>query len=433
MESKIPLALALFLGYCACGAQAQLTIDACHRKAQAQYPLAGQLALIEEAKALDVAMARRGYLPRLSVSGKASYQSDVTSLSSVASSLPPSIASALSGATGSNDQYQALAELAQTIWDGGAVRAQMRSVESSSQVDRRKLEVDLYALNGRVDQLFFGILSLREQSRQNDLARAELDSNYHRLEGGIANGIASQYDLDELRVRQLDTEERAIELSSNMRAYTRMLSDMIGEAVGEDTILVMPSVSGIPETAQDEDENQRPELRLLDSQKKLFESQKDAVRAANSPKFSAFVQAAYGQPGLNMFKSGFSPYWIAGLRMTWSLNGLLDMKDQFEKIDVQERSIEAQRGAFLYNSKVQADGYRSDISKLQKMLETDEAIISLREGMRKSTEGKMDNGTAMADDVLKAIDAETLARRAKSLHEIQLAIAIYALKNALSE
>jgi hypothetical protein len=53
--------------------------------------------------------------------------------------------------------------------------------------------------------------------------------------------------------------------------------------------------------------------------------------------------------------------------------------------------------------------------------------------MRKATEGKLDFGAATTDDVLKAIDAESLARQGKSLHEVQLAMAVYALKNASNE
>lgn len=430
MNHRIPLAVALLIGVGLSGAYGQLTIEACHEKARANYPLARQYALIGETRSLDLAMAKRGYLPRLSVSGKASYQSDVTSLSSVASALPPSLASALSGAAVGNDQYLALAEVSQTLWDGGAIRAQIKSVESLSQIDLRKLDVDMYSLYDRVDQLFFGLLAVKEQLKQNDVLKGELEANYRRIEAGIDNGVANQSDLDAVRIEQLDAQQRSIELGSNMKSYGEMLSAMIGEPIAEGTDFAMPDLS---DPAASEGADLRPELGLFEAQKKLCDSQRYAVRAANSPRVSVFLQAAYGEPGLNMFDSGFSPYWIGGLRLSWSLNGLLDQKDQFEKIDATRAAIEAQKDAFAQSNEVQVVGIRNDIDRLRKLLASDDEIIGLREGMRKSAEGKLDNGTATADDLLKAIDAESLARKAKSLREVQLAKAIYALKNALNE
>jgi outer membrane protein TolC len=430
VNHRTPIAVALLIGFSLSGAHGQLTIEACHEKARANYPLARQYALIGETRSLDLAMAKRGYLPRLSLSGKASYQSDVTSLSSVASALPPSFASALSGAAVGNDQYLALAEVSQTLWDGGAIRAQIKSVESLSQIDLRKLDVDMYSLYDRVDQLFFGLLAVKEQLKQNDVLKDELEANYRRVEAGIDNGVANQSDLDAVRIEQLDMQQRSIELGSNMKSYGEMLSAMIGEPIAEGTDFAMPDLS---EPAASEAKNSRPELELFDAQKKLCDSQMEAVKAANSPKVSAFVQAAYGEPGLNMFKSGFSPYWIGGLRLSWSLNVLLDQKDQFERIDATRASIEAQKDAFALSNEVQVVGIRNDIDRLRKLLSSDDEIIGLREGMRKSVEGKLDNGTATTDDLLKAIDAESLARKAKSLREVQLAKAIYALKNALNE
>ena len=172
-------------------------------------------------------------------------------------------------------------------------------------------------------------------------------------------------------------------------------------------------------------------MALFAAQEKQLDSQRAAVRASNMPRLSAFFQSAYGEPGLNMFKEGFTDYWIGGLKMSWSLNGLLDWEAQMKRIDDTRKSIAAQRDAFLLNNDQQVARIRGDIEKLRELLRSDDEIIVLREGMRKSTEGKMENGAATTDDVLKAIDAENLARRTKSLHEVQLAMAAYSLRNAL--
>ena len=294
----------------------------------------------------------------------------------------------------------------------------------------RKLDVDLYALNDRVDQLFFGVLELREQLKQNAVLADELESNFRRAQAGVENCVANRSDLDAVRVEILNTKQKAIDLAASAKTCRDSLSALIGEPLAENSEFVMPD-SAAP--ASGGNGNRRPELGLFDAQKELLESQEDAVRASTRPKVSAFFQGAYGDPGLNMFKSGFTPYWIGGLRLTWSLNGLLDSKGQFEKIDAARKTIEAQRDVFLLNDEMQVIRTENDIERLRELLANDDEIIALRESMRKATEGKMDNGAATTDDVLKAIDAESLARQGESLHQVQLAMAVYALKNASNE
>jgi len=55
----------------------------------------------------------------------------------------------------SKDQYQAVVEVDQLVWDGGMVNAQKEVVKASSEAEKQKLEVDLYALKERVKQPLF--------------------------------------------------------------------------------------------------------------------------------------------------------------------------------------------------------------------------------------------------------------------------------------
>ena len=133
-------------------AQAQLTLDECQRGAQANYPLVRQYGLIEKAREYDLSNAGKGYLPQFSLSGKATYQSDITEL--------PVEIPGVNIKTATKDQYQVMLELQQTIWDGGDIRNRKRLTRAASDVDMEKQHVDMYALNDRINQLFFGILLL---------------------------------------------------------------------------------------------------------------------------------------------------------------------------------------------------------------------------------------------------------------------------------
>lgn len=62
----------------------------------------------------DLSNAGKGYLPRFSLSGKATYQSDITRL--------PVEIPGIDVETAPKDQYQVMLELQQTIWDGRDIR-----------------------------------------------------------------------------------------------------------------------------------------------------------------------------------------------------------------------------------------------------------------------------------------------------------------------
>ena len=132
-------------------AQAQLTLEECYRAARENYSLVRQLGLIERTEEFTLSNAAKGYLPQLSFSGKASYQSDVTKIPFSIPGIEPGM---------DNDQYQLVLELNQTIWDGGAIRRRKDEIRAGTDVRKQQVEVSLYALNERVNQLFFGILLL---------------------------------------------------------------------------------------------------------------------------------------------------------------------------------------------------------------------------------------------------------------------------------
>ena len=153
-----------------------------------------------------------------------------------------------------------------------------------------------------MNQLYFGILLLDEQIKQNLLLQDELKRNYNQISAYITNGIANQADLDAVKVNQLSTAQRKVELDATRKAYREMLSAMVGEEIKEGTSLVKPSFA---EEASLSSTINRPELQLFEAQSNLFETQKSMVDAKNLPKLGVFVQGGYGNPGLNMLKNEF--------------------------------------------------------------------------------------------------------------------------------
>ena len=199
MKKLILFSLLIFIGQLNLNAQI-LTIETCQEKAKENYPLVKQYGLIEQTARYNVSNANKGYLPQLSLSAKATYQSAVTQI-------PSTLGDVLSKLTGKpfsfpalpKDQYQAVLEATQVIWDGGVISTQKKITSFSSEVEKQKLEVDLYTLKDRVNQLFFGILLLNEQLKQNDILKNDLLTSYKKLSAYKQNGTANQADVDAIK------------------------------------------------------------------------------------------------------------------------------------------------------------------------------------------------------------------------------------------
>ena len=59
-----------------------------------------------------------------------------------------------------------MAQVNQTIWDGGATKTQKKIINAQSETDKANVDVALHDLKSRVNQLYFGILLVDEQLKQ---------------------------------------------------------------------------------------------------------------------------------------------------------------------------------------------------------------------------------------------------------------------------
>lgn len=405
--------IALFLSFEAKGQEA-VTLQDCYVWARANYPRIRQYKLIEQTEQYNLSNASKGWLPQVTVNVKASYQSAVTELpfdSKQLSSLIPG----LDIPTMSKDQYQVLAEVNQTIWDGGQARSVRSLMHAQAVADREQLESELYALNDRVNQLYFGCLLQDELLRQNAILQKELQINIDRIEAMIANGVANQSDLESMKVELLNACQKAIELKSARVAYARILSAMIGKPYESDLRLQVPDIRQKMLSAVID----RPELRALDAQSDFLELQNKQLTAGLMPRIGAFVQGGYGRPGLNMLDDSFDPFYVAGVRLTWNLGKFYTLKNDRRKVETSRRAVDVQRETFLFNTRLQLARQNVEITKMTDLIKTDDEIIGFRTSIKQAAEAKLANGIISVTDLIREINAEDLAKQAAVTHRIQ--------------
>lgn len=390
-----------------------LTLDECYDKAWQNYPLIKQKGLLSSTKEFTIANARSGYLPQLTIAGQATYQSDVTKV--------PIEVPGFTIKTLPKDQYKIYAEVNQSLYDGGTIKRQNAIAEINAQVEDQKIEVELYKIKERINQIFFGVLLLDEQLLQVDLIKKDLTSSIQKVESSIRNGTAFKTNADILQAEMLKTDQRTIELKAGKAAYLSMLGIFIGQELNENTKLARPA----DVQAAEDPAIARPEMALYNYQSQLFTAQQQLNNTKVLPRFGLFVQGGYGRPALNLLKPDFETYYIGGLRLSWSLSGLYNTKRDKEQLNVNLQGVDVQRQTFLFNTKLTLKQQHSDISKLNDLIGVDQQIIELRTKIKTTAKAQLDNGVITANDYLRELNAEDQARQNLSLHQIQLLMTEY--------
>lgn len=214
-------------------AMAQVTLGDCIEKARQNYPQIKERGLIKEAEKYDLSNAKIGWLPQLNISGKATYQSDVVEMPfeipGYEFNLP-------------HDQYSLVAELSQTIWDGGATASKKRMVRADAELQDKQLDVSLYAVRQRVENVFLGILLIDKQIKQNEILLRSLRRNRDEVAAMIESGLSYKADLNIVDVNILNCRQKMTELLSDRGAYVIMLSRLTGENM-TDKDFVEPAAS----------------------------------------------------------------------------------------------------------------------------------------------------------------------------------------------
>ncbi len=397
-------------------AKAQLTLESCQEKAYNNYPLIRQYALIEKSQAYNLSNVQKGNLPQISLQGKASYQSDVTSLPFDFPGVPDELQP--------HDQYQAVINIQQNIWDGGNIQGRKKEITALSKERQAEIDVDMYALRERINQLYFGLLLLSEQIKQNKLLQEQLSHSLNQVTAYCQNGIANQADIDAVKVEQIKTRQEAVVLRSKQEAYLQMLSLFIGESLTDKTQLEKPLASE-PLT----NEINRPELAWYSARQQRLFIQEQNLKNSFMPQFSLFAQGGYANPGLNMLQDKFQAYYIVGARLNWNFGALYSFKNDRKKIHTEQEMIRNQQETFLFNTRLQLTEQTSAIQALHQQMTEDDEMIRLQTHIRETAEVKVKNGTLSVIDMLQEITKESMAKQQKAVHEIQLLMNIYQQKH----
>lgn len=404
----------LFLLLFSASASAQVTLERCYDSARANYPVIRQFDLLERTEQFTLENIKRSFLPQLNLSARASWQSDVTKL--------PFEMPGMNIEWMEQDQYQLVLELKQLVYDGGMVRARREWQKARTAADRQQAEVELYALHQRIDQVYFGILLQNAQHKQMQLLQEQLQKSLEQVQAFLKRGVVCPADVDAVQVELRTVEQSVRSLETSRKAYCEVLSLLTGMDSLRAEALVTPAVT------ESGNEILRPELQLFARQKNMLLAQKETTRAGIRPTLGLFMQGGYGDPGLNMLKGGFSPYYIAGVQLSWNIGKLYTLKNERRLIDEQMSQVDIRQSTFLLNTRAEAIQARRNIERIRDEIQADEDIIRMRGQILESAQARVANGTLSVLEMLRMVLDKEQACQNKAIHEVELLQARYALK-----
>ena len=384
-----------------------LSLQEVYQLSEQNYPAIKQMGLIKQTEELNLNNLSAGFLPQLSLNGQATYQSDVTKVD-----IPiPNV----KVPSQSKDQYKVVADVSQLIYDGGLIKGQKNIQQLNSSVDETRVEVELYALKNRINQVYFNILYQDQLLKQNELLLKDIQTGLNKIQQQVNNGTVLRSNLQVLQVQMLQTQQRAIEIRNTRKGLTDALSLFINKPINETDQLQTPMAEIAIDTSIS-----RPEVKLYEEQSRLLAGQQKLIEARNQPKASAFVQGGYGRPGLNLLSNNFDAFYITGVRLNWSLGGLYNSKREKSLLDINKRTVDIQKETFLLNTQSQLKQQKAEITKFAELAASDKAIIELRSKISEAAKAQLENAVITANDYLREINAEDAARQALATHQLQL-------------
>ena len=420
------LALSLLTGI---PLSAQVTLEECVKLAQDNYPLIRKYDLLEQTKDVNLSDIHKSWLPQINVYAQGTVQNETPSFPESLTELISQTGTSISGLN--EWQYKIGVDLSQNIWDGGASKSQRRMERAEDTERKAALDVQLYAIRQRVEDLYFGILLIEEQAEQTRAMHSLLQSNLDKLQAMLDNGTALQSDVDMVEAQCLGTAQQLTQAESMAKSYRKVLEILIGKSIAGQE-LVRPDAT-LPQDLL----SARPELRHYEAQLQANEARNAGITAGLMPRIGLFAQAYYGYPGLDYFESMMNrdPSFnlLAGVKVSWNIGAFYHKKNDRQKLRLSSDHIAVERDVFLFNTSMQTRSQLDRIDELKAVMAKDDRIVELRQNVRMAAESQLGNGVIDATALLTKLTDEKQARLNASYHEIQLLQSIYQLKYTLNQ
>ena len=389
-------------------AQQTITLQECYDLVTTNYPIAKQSQLIQQQNDLDQLVISKGKLPQLDFSAQATYQSDVISVPIPNSGIEPL----------NKDQYRATLSVNQLIYNGGIINASYQFKAAQLKTQLKQVEVSLFQLKQKINQLYFSIVLLQEKHQLLSDKQTQLQTQLNEVKSGIANGIILPSSDNVLEAELLKIAQQFSEINSGKLSHIENLSSLTGTLLNKETFFIIP----LTQTTINAEIN-RPELDLFQLKKEEINLSQLLIGKQNLPKLVGFATGGYGNPGLNMLDNSFQTYYTVGMKLNWNVFDWNMNKIQKESLAINKDLVETELETFKLNTNIERNNYQKEIKKISDLIKIDDDIIALRKTVLDATESQLRNGVITTSAYITELTNLNEAENSLARHKIQFELA----------
>jgi len=388
-----------------------VSLQQCYVAALKAQPLNQNADLYSKLSDMNVKSFGTAWLPTITLAGQATWQSDVTKVG-----LPPQYAAQFNIPTPNKDQYKATVELRQTIYDGGLTKNRKQVEIKDGMLNILQVSVDASKVKETINNLYFSYILSKELSVQLESFDLPLQARRVTLESAVKNGIALPTDLDAIDAERISLQQKLDECEIAKKSALKILSVLTADnSLLESKTLVNPQLAIV-----DSNTIKRAELLVLDAQKNKIDASIGVLQASRMPKVFAFSTLGYGNPGLNIFKTGWKTYGIVGVGFSWNVIDWGKTNNDKQVLSIQKSMVDTRKQDFVRNITVALESKKAEMLKMVSQIANDEKLVELRTKITKVITKQVEQGTATNFDFINQLSKENDAGILLNIHRVQL-------------
>ena len=391
-------------------AQENLNLEKCYDLAEMNYPKFKQSALVKEQSDLNSEIIKTKKYPKLDFDAQATYQSEVIHF--------PTENPGLVFELPNKDQYKATLTLNQLIYGGGTIDAAIAEENAKSITQLQKVNVELYQLKPKINQIYFSILLTQEKKKILLAKQKQVKEKLKEVKAGVKYGALLPTSDAILESELLKVEQQLKDTESTKQNLMQTLEKYIGIPVSNASTFTYPE-----NTIDQTNSISRPELELFNLQKSQIDNTSSMLQKNRLPKVYGFAQGGYGNPGLNMLDNSFQAFYYVGLKLNWNVFDWNKTKKQTQALELNKQIIESEREEFKLQTNIQLEQQAIEVEKYKEFINSDQTIISLQNQILKTAESQLKNGVITSSNYMDQLTDLYEAEINLKTHEIQLLLA----------
>jgi outer membrane protein TolC len=396
-------------------AQDALTLKECYDRAMTVNSLSKEKDLYNSIWQLKDENLAKNWLPTLDANGSFIYNSSVVDLRSTLESLPfPGIADALKPLP--NEQYKLTIDINQVFFDGGLTKNTRALQKADLSLSEKQTEADQYQLRGQINNYYFNLILIEHHRDLLTNYLEIINSKIAAMQSAINNGLITKSDFDVMQAEKIRLDQQLTENEIRKNSLLKNLSDLTGLSLKPTTNFLLPVIN-----KDNSPDLVRPELQLFDLRKEILSASLNLEESKRLPKAYGFATMGYGNPpGNNFFRDEFAPFYILGAGIKWNIFDWSKTSNEKKAISLQQEILDGRKSDLADNLNRLLESKKAEITSLEKMVESDSVLITLRKRITIASESQYDNGTLTATDYIKEVNSEKEAQINYEIHKISL-------------